>query len=162
MVSIDSIPIKDLTLLDRNPRKITKDQFDKLCKSIQNDPSFLFNRPCLVNNKDNQLIVYAGNQRVLAAKKLGWKDIPCIIDIDLSEEIVKERIIKDNKHYGEFDFDILGNEWDLDVLLDSGFTADEIVGSVQDIDTISNSNDKDEDDKEEKCCEKCGQKLKKK
>ena len=156
MLSIDSIPIKDLTLLERNPRKITKDQFDKLCKSIQIDPNFLFNRPVLVNNSKNKLIVYAGNQRVKAAKKMGWKDIPCIIENDLSEDLMKERIIKDNKHYGEFDFDILANEWDLDVLLDSGFSAEEIVGSIQDIESVEKSEDKIE----EAYCEKCQQKLK--
>lgn len=159
MVSIDTIPIKNLTLLERNPRKICKDQFEKLCNSLKKDPNFFFNRPCLVHNKENKLVVYAGNQRILAAKKLGWENVPCIVESDLSEDIIKERIIKDNKHYGEFDFDILANEWNIDVLLGCGFTADEIVGSVQDIDT--ESSEIKEDDLEE-CCDKCGQKIKKK
>lgn len=128
-VAIVQVPIKDLTLLERNPRKITKDQMEKLCKSIKSDPDFLYNRPVLVNDKEGKLTVYAGNQRVRAAQKLKWKEIPCIIEKNISEEIIKERIIKDNKTYGEFDFDILANEWDTDLLLDAGFSADELIGA---------------------------------
>ena len=134
--NVQEIPINQLTLLERNPRKITKQQLEKLCNSIKNDPKFLFQRPVLVHQKEEQLEVYAGNQRVRAAKKLGWKTIPCSIEKDLTDEIIKERIIKDNKTYGEFDFDILANEWDTDLLLDAGFSADELIGSdITDLDS---------------------------
>lgn len=155
-VSIVQVPIKDLTLLDRNPRKITKEQMNNLCKSIQCDPDFLKNRPVLVNEKDGKLIVYAGNQRVRAAQKLKWKDIPCIIERDLPEEIVKQRIIKDNKTFGEFDFDILANEWEIYVLLDSGFIADEIIGMAQDIESIQSEIEQENDKKKLKMCPSCG------
>lgn len=152
------IKISKLKLLDRNPRRITKEQMDKLCRSIEADPNFLQCRPVLVNclhvevskgdlvRYDEILHVYAGNQRVRAAKKLGMKEIPCIVEYDLDKETVKKRMVQDNKTYGEWDWDILANEFDIEMLLDSGFTADELVGSVQDIDTNEDKeNRKDEE-----------------
>ncbi len=127
-MTITMIPIVKLKLLDNNPRTITKEQMQKLCKSIQDDPEFLKCRPVIANNKDGKLVVYAGNQRVRAAKKLKIKEIPCIIEEDLCEEIMKKRTILDNKTFGAFDFDMLINEYDNDVLLECGFTLPELTG----------------------------------
>lgn len=132
---IQEIKITNLTLLEKNPRRISEKQFQKLCKSLQDDPNFLNKRPVLVNKVNDVLQVYAGNQRVKAAKKLKWKTIPCDVDEDLDENVMRSRIIKDNKQFGEFDWDILANEWEMADLIDYGFTADELVGAVQDIDT---------------------------
>ena len=168
-MKIETIEISKLKLLDRNPRRITKEQMDKLCRSIEADTNFLQCRPVLVNcvhvemstkdsvRYDEILHVYAGNQRVRAAKKLGMKEIPCIVEYDLDEETIKKRMIQDNKTYGEWDWDVLANEFDIEVLLDCGFTADELVGSVQEIETSEEKeNSKDE---ENKTCETCGRKL---
>jgi len=125
---IENIPIKDLTLLTGNPRTISKEQMKKLCDSIEEDRDFLQKRPVLVNRIDNKNVVYAGNQRVRAAKILKIKEIPCIIDHDLADEVMRKRIILDNKTYGEFDFDILGNEYDIDMLVSAGFSFDELTG----------------------------------
>ena len=125
-VAIQFVDIKKLTLLQNNPRKITKTEMDKLCDSLKKDPDFLQNRPVLINKINDVLNVYAGNQRVLAAKKLKWKQVPCIIENDLNEDIIKERIIKDNRHSGEWDYDILANEWEIDTLLECGFTEEEL------------------------------------
>jgi len=148
----ENFPIKHLTLLERNPRKISKEQMNKLCKSIEQDLAFLWNRPILVNLVDGKHVVYAGNQRVRAAKMLKMKEIPCIIE-ELQDAVVKQRILKDNKTYGKFDWDILANEYDIDVLLDCGFEADDLIGSVQDI----NVDDIEKGDEEEvkKPCKTC-------
>src|SRR5438132_1239365 len=103
MTETVNFPIKQLTLLEKNPRTISKDQFDKLVLSLKNDPAYLWNRPVLVNKVKDTLTVYAGNQRVQAAKKLKWTKIPCIIEENLPEELIKERIIKDNAHMGRND-----------------------------------------------------------
>jgi ParB-like chromosome segregation protein Spo0J len=154
-MKIELIPIKDLVLLENNPRKITKDQMHKLCHSIKEDPEFLNCRPVLVNMCDARMYVYAGNQRVRAAKKLKMKEIPCVIDHDLPSHIQDSRCIKDNKTYGEFDFNILANEWDIDVLLSSGFKPEELIGSdINDMDT-------DRKKEEKGVCDKCGSKIKK-
>ncbi len=128
MIEIHEIPIKDLILLDRNPRKISKDQMAKLKASIQDDPKFLFCRPVLVNQAmhDSPYQVYAGNQRVRAAKALKHKTIPCIIDCGLSETMMRERIVKDNVHHGAFDFDMLTCDYEIEELISYGFEMHEL------------------------------------
>jgi len=159
MTEIKEINIKELNLAEKNPRKIDKEQFAKLCKSIQDDPSFLERRPVLVNISNGRNDVYAGNQRVRAAKKLGWESIPCIIDKDLSEDIIKSRMIKDNKTYGEFDFDMLANEWDIETLFDAGFSERELSGSFH-VDEIDAEESKQETQKKTKSCPECGALIK--
>lgn len=151
----ENFPIKNLTLLERNPRKITKDQMAKLCKSITDDPAFLQNRPVLVNCTDGKHIVYAGNQRVRAAKMLKMKEIPCIVENDLPYNLVQKRIILDNKTFGEWDFDILANEFNIDVLIDCGFDANELIGPI-DNDKEAESDSKGKKESSKIKCPKCG------
>ena len=154
MTEIKSIPIDQLILLDRNPRKITDTQFRKLTKSMEEDPDFLQARPILVNHTlDGNYIVYAGNQRVRAAQKLGWKQIPCIIEEDLSDETMKARIAKDNKSFGEWDFDILSSDYDISELLACGFTEFELG-----LDAISPGEGDlpEKKKKKKKICPECG------
>lgn len=155
-VKIELVDIKKLTLLENNPRKITKGQMDNLCKSIESDPGFLFNRPILVHDKDGILDVYAGNQRVRAAKKLKWKEIPCIIEKDLSAQIIKERIIKDNKTYGEFDFDILAGDYEIEMLLDCGFEMKDLGAVDEKIQDNIEAKEKEEKPKQLCMCPQCG------
>jgi len=161
-MEVQLIKISSLKLLENNPRTITKEQMQKLCKSIQDDPEFLKCRPVLVNktcvwpelskhDEDGEtlrridtLTVYAGNQRVRAAKKLKMKEIPCIIEENLCDEIMKKRTILDNKTFGNFDFDILLNEFDTEMLLDCGFTMPELTGE-----DINISGEDLQDDEEE-------------
>lgn len=154
---IEEIPLKNLTLLDGNPRKITKDQMAKLCKSIQDDPDFLFKRPVLVNLAEGKYIVYAGNQRVRAAKQLKMKTIPCIVDKDIPEDLMKMRVIKDNKTYGEFDFDILANEFEIDTLIDCGFDPKDLIGpESDDIDDLDSQDDPKKRKGKKITCPNCG------
>lgn len=152
------IDVKKLTLLEKNPRRITSDQMDKLCKSIQKDPDFLLNRPILVNKVNEVYTVYAGNQRVQAAKKLKMKKIPCIIDENLSEDILKSRILKDNKTYGEFDYDILANEYDLEHLFDAGFSHLEL-GLEHAAELIDTPDEDQEKEDVLKTCPHCGKEI---
>lgn len=115
--NITLISVEELSLYDRNPRKITEYSLDKLCKSIQEDPEFMNARPLLVNKINNQMIVYAGNQRLTAVKKLGWKQVPCLVE-EISDELMKARMLKDNISAGEFDFEILNEDFDKDYLDD--------------------------------------------
>lgn len=121
-----NIPIKDIILSEKNPRKISKDQMQRLCKSLEDDPDFLNLRPVLIHEVEGKYYAYAGNQRVTAAKKLKWKEIPCLISKDLSENTVNTRMIKDNKEFGTWDNDILIESFDLTMLVDCGFTPEEI------------------------------------
>lgn len=146
---IENISIKDLTLLTGNPRTISKEQMQSLCDSIQSDPDFLKKRPILVNHMDGKYIVYAGNQRVRAAKTLKMKEIPCIIDKDLPDDVMRKRVILDNKTFGEFDWDVLANEWDTQMLLTAGFDFAELVGSG--IEELDEDKKKKKADKVKKC-----------
>jgi ParB-like chromosome segregation protein Spo0J len=125
---IEYINLSDLTLLETNPRTISRTQMDKLCESLKADPDFLLKRPVLVNHKTDtyQMIVYAGNQRVRAAKQLGWKEIPCSVDRDLPQHIQDTRAIKDNKEFGDWDYDILADLYSPNTLLDCGFLEKEL------------------------------------
>jgi hypothetical protein len=125
-MTIEPIDISILTLPNDNPRKITKNQFEKLCKSIKEDPDFLNKRPVLVNLVNGLHTVYAGSQRVRAAKKLGFKTIPCIVDFSLDGAIIKKRSIQDNVHHGEFDWDLLSALCDPAELLELGMTENDL------------------------------------
>lgn len=154
-VEILKLKISNLKLLKNNPRTIEKEKFQKLCKDIEEDPEFLERRPVLVDKINSDLIVYAGNQRVRAAKKLGWKEIPCIVDENIPEDIKKKRILRDNLHAGEWDYDILANEWELDTLIESGFDPENLIGEVCDLDSEENPTK----EKKTKLCPHCGADL---
>nr|PZN48483.1 MAG: hypothetical protein DIU61_18650 [Bacteroidota bacterium] len=91
-----------------NPRIIKDDRFEKLVKSLKEFPEMSEVRP-LVVNKD--MVVLGGNMRLRAMKEAGWKEVPVEI-VDWPEEKQREFIIKDNIGYGEWDFEVLANEWD--------------------------------------------------
>lgn len=157
-MQIELIPISKLKLLEKNPRRITKEQMTKLCKSIKDDPEFLSARPILVNMKPidtggSEYIVYAGNQRVRAAKKLKMKEIPCILEYDIPEDILNKRIILDNKSFGEWDFDLLANEWEEELLINCGFLESEFVGSEE------KKEKEDKQEKKTKNCPHCGNEI---
>lgn len=155
MQEIKNVAIKDLVLLKDNPRKITKDELNRLCESIVNDPTFLRCRPVLVNEVEGILNVYAGNQRVQAAKKLKWKEIPCIVDKDLSLDLMKSRVLVDNKHAGVFDYDLLASLYDIDELVNVGFTPEELHLNLS-VEELKPPSDDEEKEKKLKCCPNCG------
>lgn len=114
-MEIVQVKIDELELLKDNPRQISKENFERLKRDIKNDPDFLNKRPVLVNKKNGKLIVYAGNMRVKACKELGFNEIPVSIDSDLDEKIMRKRMLIDNQEYGEWDYDILANQWDVEI-----------------------------------------------
>jgi ParB-like chromosome segregation protein Spo0J len=152
MTEIKRVEIQHLKLLEDNPRTITKESLESLCASIKSDPEMLWRRPVLVNDVEGSLTVYAGNQRVIAAKWIGWTTIPCIIDKDLPKEIIKRRVLIDNRHSGEWDYDILANTFSMDDLFDAGFTPEEL-----ELDMSQPTEPSEEKDCSK--CEMCGKKL---
>ena len=99
-----------------NPRLIKDDKFKKLCQSIKDFPEMLELRPIVVN-KD--MIILGGNMRYKAAKEIGLKEIPVTI-ADLTEDQQREFLIKDNTSGGEWDWEVLANEWDSEKLEEWG------------------------------------------
>jgi hypothetical protein len=111
-----------------NPRIIKDDKFEKLVRSIKEFPKMLEIRPIVVND---DMIVLGGNMRLKACKEAGLKEVPIIKASDLTEEEQKQFIIKDNVSGGEWEWDMLANEWDVEQLEDWG------------LDVLNNQNEDD-------------------
>lgn len=104
--------IQNVKLNPNNPRLIKDDKFKKLVQSIKDFPEMLNIRPIVVN-KD--MIILGGNMRYKACKEAGLKEIPIIVT-DLTEDQQREFLIKDNTSGGEWDWEVLANEWDTEQL----------------------------------------------
>ncbi|QDP48835.1 MAG: putative modification methylase [Prokaryotic dsDNA virus sp.] len=117
------ISIKKIKPNKNNPRFINNSKFKRLVKSIEEFPQMLEKRPIIV---DENFIVLGGNMRLKACKKAGLKEIWIEQVIGWSENQKKEFIIKDNSSFGEWDWDILANQWDIEQLEDWGLDIPEI------------------------------------
>ena len=111
------VKISDIKLNTNNPRLIKDDKFAKLVKSVQEFPEMLEIRPIVVNS---DMVVLGGNMRLKACKEAGIKEVPIIIADNLTEEQQREFLIKDNVSGGEWDWNLLANEWDTEQLIDWG------------------------------------------
>jgi len=115
-----------------NPRFIKDDKFRKLVKSIKEFPEMLELRPIVV---DEDMIVLGGNMRLKACIEAGLKEVHIKIAENLTEEQKKEFIVKDNVGFGEWDWDMLANEWDTNKLKDWGM---DLILSDDDIEEMQN------------------------
>ena len=133
--------INDLIFAEYNPRQLTKDQYKNLKDSIKR---FGLVDPIIINkNKERKNTVIGGHQRLKVAKDLNIEKIPCV-ELDLSIDKEKELNIRLNKNIGEWDWDALTNYFDIDELLDWGFTNDELQFYDEPIEEIIAENiDKD-------------------
>ena len=102
---------------EENPRFITDAKFKKLVKSIKEFPEMLETRPLVV---DENMVVLGGNMRLKALKSAGVFEVPVHQVKGWTEEQKKEFIIKDNLGYGEWDWELVANGWDVQVLSDWG------------------------------------------
>ena len=109
-------PIADLHELEGNPRQIKKDQFERLKTSIKDNPDYFEARPLILSDRTGELVILAGNQRYKAAKAIGLTEVPTVLLSGLDIEREREIVIRDNVENGEWDMDILANEWNADVL----------------------------------------------
>lgn len=100
----------------KNPRTLDKDKFEKLKQSLKEFPEMLDKRPIIVANG----VILGGNMRYKAAVELGFKEVPVIDASDWTEEQRQQFIIKDNLSFGNWDWDILANEWEVNKLEDWG------------------------------------------
>ncbi len=134
------IKINQVKTNPNNPRIIKNDKFEKLVTSIKEFPEMLKLRPIVV---DEDMIVLGGNMRLKASKDAGLKEVWIEIAEGLTEEQKKEFIVKDNVGFGEWEWDMLANEWDSVQLAEWGLDVwqnedDEQNNDVNDIsDNIS-------------------------
>lgn len=106
----------------KNPRVLRDDKFQKLKKSIGDFPKMMELRPIVV---DDDGVILGGNMRFRALQDIYGKngEVPDAwvkrAD-DLTEDEKKQFIIKDNSSFGEWDWDVLANEWDAEELEEWG------------------------------------------
>jgi len=113
----EKIKISKIKRNPDNPRLIKDNKFHKLVKSIKEFPEMLEIRPIVVNE---DMIVLGGNMRLKACQEAGLKEVPVIQADELTAEQQREFIVKDNVGFGEWDWDMIANEWDTEQLNDWG------------------------------------------
>lgn len=114
---VSRVNIQHIKQNPNNPRLIKDEKFAKLVKSIQDFPEMLELRPIVVND---DMIVLGGNMRLKACKEAGLKEVPIIKASSLTPEQQKEFIIKDNVGFGEWDWELIANEWDAEQVTEWG------------------------------------------
>ena len=111
-----------------NPRVIKDDKFKKLVKSITDFPKMLELRPMIVND---DMILLGGNMRLKALQHIGYTEIPdewVRKASDLTDDEQRQFIIKDNIGYGEWDWDMLANDFEIDELGEWGLDVPNFQG----------------------------------
>lgn len=111
--AIQVVPIEQVKLNEANPRLIKDNRFEQLVQSLIDFPDMLHVRPLVV---DENFIVLGGNMRLHAALRLGYHEIPILQVLGWTEHQKREFLIKDNASFGEWNFEILANEWSMEPL----------------------------------------------
>lgn len=117
MAAAKKVNINDIKVNPNNPRIIKDDNFKKLVQSIKDFPQMLDIRPIVVNK---EMIILGGNMRYKACIESGLKEITIIVADNLTEAQEKEFLIKDNVSGGDWDWEVLANEWDSEELSEWG------------------------------------------
>lgn len=112
-MNVQLISVGKLRVNPNNPRVIRDEKFKKLIKSIKDFPEMLRLRP-IVYSSDG--VILGGNMRFEAQKAAGHKEVWAVCAEGLTEEQKREFIIKDNVGFGDWDHDVLANEWDANLL----------------------------------------------
>ena len=132
------IKISQVKSNPNNPRLIKNDKFKKLVKSVQDFPEMLELRPIVV---DEDMIVLGGNMRLKASKDAGLKEVWIEVAEGLTEEQKKEFIVKDNVGFGEWEWDMLANEWDSVQLAEWGLDVWQNEDDIEDIEEVIDFNE---------------------
>ena len=111
-----------------NPRIIKDHKFKQLVKSIQDFPQMLELRPIVI---DENNMVLGGNMRLKACIEAGLTDVPVIHANNLSEAQKKEFIVKDNVGYGEWEWESLANEWNIEDLDNWGLDIPAFANDIE-------------------------------
>ena len=113
MDKASNMKITEIKPNPNNPRICRDAKFKLLVKSIQEFPEMLGLRPIVI---DENNVILGGNQRYRACIEAGLLDVPVIHANNLTEEQKKQFIVRDNISTGDWDFDLLANEWSIQEL----------------------------------------------
>jgi ParB-like chromosome segregation protein Spo0J len=138
------IKISEVKVNPNNPRIIKDDNFKKLVKSVIDFPEMLHLRPIVVNK---EMVILGGNMRYKACIEAGIKEVPVIIAKDLTPEQENEFLIKDNISGGEWDWDVLANEWSNEKLVEWGLNIWETNDDIELTDFFEENGDSEKDQK---------------
>lgn len=106
------LPLKDIKPNPDNPRLIKDEKYKKLVQSLKDFPEMADAREIVIN-KDH--IILGGNMRYKAMQEAGWSEAPVKV-VDWPEDKQKEFVIKDNSSFGEYDWDLVANQYELEDL----------------------------------------------
>lgn len=112
--------IDNLITSDHNPRKIKRKDYDELKKSLLEFPEMKQLREIIVDENDN---ILAGHQRLYALKDLDYGEVTVKKCFGLTEAQKRRFMALDNDHAGDWDMDIIANEWDSDELKSWGIKS---------------------------------------
>ena len=122
-----------------NPRFIKDYKFKKLVNSLKEFPEMLGKRPIVV---DENYMVLGGNMRLKACREAGLDKVWVDVAIGWTDEQKKEFIVKDNLNYGEWDWEVLANEYDVLKLDQYGLDLNPtIFQQEEDTETIKGATD---------------------
>ena len=121
-----NIRISELKEYEHNPRKIGNKEFEKLTSHIKEDG---YHQRIIVNN---DYTIIGGHQRKKALLAAGYTE-DSMIDVLIADRLLTEKEldrinIRDNLPFGEYDFDILAERFDIETLVDFGMPDDMLVG----------------------------------
>ena len=122
----------------KNPRVIKDEKFAKLVQSLREFPEMLEKRPLVCfTDTDGKFVVLGGNMRLKAAKEIGLKELPIVLADDWTEEQKAQFLIKDNVGFGEWNWDELQQDWDVEKLAEWGldlpvFENEEVLEAEED------------------------------
>jgi DNA modification methylase len=144
--------VSDIKLNPDNPRFIRDDRFQKLKDNIKAFPKMMKLRPIVI---DDNGIILGGNMRYRALTELGYNDLPegwVVKASELTDDEKRRFIITDNIGYGEFDMDLLANEWDLEELQEWGVELGELDTQLEEAEEDDFDVDKAVDETKEPIC----------
>lgn len=146
--TLHTFRVSKLRDYEKNPRKLTKDQFEQLKASLTKFG--LIDKP--ICTADGRLI--GGHQRKKVLQSLGISEVECWVpDRDLDEKEIEELNVRLNKNSGEWDWDLLGDKFEVEDLIEWGFSEKDLLGSEEKPEAeIKNAGEEEE----KHTCPKCG------
>lgn len=143
------VPVSELKPYERNAKNHPDEQIEHIANSIR---EFGFRQPIVID-RDNVVVI--GHGRLLAAKKLGYDEVPCTMADDLTDQQIKALRLVDNKtnesgwDFTQLEAELSDLELDFD-MSDFGFEGID-MSAADDLFAPADEKPKDEEPKEIKC-----------
>lgn len=130
----------------KNPRQWTRDDVERLARSLEETPELFEARPIIAMPYEGNYVALGGNMRLASSRENNYADVPCyVLPETTTIEKQKQIAIKDNSSFGRWDYDELGNNWDDLPLTEWGVPA----WDTQEDDAVSESKEVKEDEFDE-------------